>query len=868
MKRGSDDMPGGKTPRGKTRGGRPEEPPPPSRRSSALFYRLAELQIDRPWLLLALAALLVLGSLSLALRLEVRPGFEALLPETRPSVQELNRVKEKTAGVSTVFVSLEGDDTAALRKAADALVVEVRAIGRPWVGSAESGVHEALDFLKPRVGLYGDLDKLQKLAAKIDERWEYEVGKASDMLLEEEDGAYVPPEITADTLREHFGVDDAQTDRYPDGYYQSPDGKTVIVVVRSAVLGTDYDKGNETLARIEAAVARVDLKSYHPSLTHGLSGDLVSSIAEYNAINEDLTDVGLLGALLIVSVVFLFYMRGRTLLSMVITIGIGVSVTFGFTEFLVGQLNMATGFLFTIIAGNGINSGIIYMARFLEARRHGEDVRTAVRVAHRDTWLPTLTAGLAASAAYASLIVTEFRGFRDFGLIGGVGMIVCWVCTYLFLPSILIIAERVAPLSESRSGLFGLMPKTALGGARFGQPFAAIVARAPRLATLTGVVVTLVAVAATVVWVRNDPMEYDLTNLRTDPSNREDQIRRADQAREVTGHVGYDAMAILVESQSQVPLLVTALEARRDAAPADQKPFLAVHTLQELIPPEQAEKLPILQSIKARVLKSKQRGFIEDEDFEKIAPHLPPDDLKPFGVDELPEGMARAFTEADGRRGRIVYISPLDPDMAEDAHYLFRWADSYRHTELSDGSVVRGSGRAVIFADIWEAIIGDVPKAVMVSLVLTLVVVALAFRKGFALGAVMLSLIAGVAWMTGLLAAGGVRLNFLNFIALPITFGIGVDYAVNVMQRYRREGAGGALKAVRETGGAVVLCSLTTTLGYLALVNSMNHAVRSLGVAAVLGEVACLLTAVIVLPSALVWRDQAKRSRETATAAS
>ena len=101
-----------------------------------------------------------------------------------------------------------------------------------------------------------------------------------------------------------------------------------------------------------------------------------------------------------------------------------------------------------------------------------------------------------------------------------------------------------------------------------------------------------------------------------------------------------------------------------------------------------------------------------------------------------------------------------------------------------------------------------------------------------------------------------VKLNFLNFIALPITFGIGVDYAVNVMQRYRHEGPGGALTAVRETGGAVVLCSMTTTLGYLALVGSVNYAVRSLGTAAVLGEIACLLAAVIVLPAALTWRDQ------------
>ena len=63
------------------------------------------------------------------------------------------------------------------------------------------------------------------------------------------------------------------------------------------------------------------------------------------------------------------------------------------------------------------------------------------------------------------------------------------------------------------------------------------------------------------------------------------------------------------------------------------------------------------------------------------------------------------------------------------------------------------------------------------------------------------------------------------------------------------------ITAVRQTGGAVILCSLTTTLGYLALVSSVNYAVRSLGIAAVLGEVCCLLAAVLVLPAARLWRD-------------
>jgi hypothetical protein len=706
--------------------------------------------------------------------------------------------------------------------------------------------------------MYAPLKDLEQLRDDVEERYQWEVGKATGATLEldEEDA---PPKIDVEQLKKRFGVKDDQFEQYPDGYFQSKDGRTVVVAIQSAVLGTEYDKGHETLGKIREAVERVDPDSLHPSIRYGFTGDLVSSIAEYTAINDDLTEVGMLGAVLIVGVVFLYYLRGRTLLSMILTIGIGVSITFGATELLVGQLNLATGFLFTIIAGNGINFGILYMARYLETRRMGVDTKGAIRLAHRDTWLPTLTTAAAAAAAYASLLVTEFRGFRDFGIIGAVGMVVCWTCTYLFLPSILVLTERVTPLDLDKSGLFGLLPKATAAGTRFGVPFAALVSRAPRFCAIAGGVLTVISIAAAVRWIKHDPMEYDLENLRSEPRARAEEQRLSVLAQQITGFVGYDGMAILTERPEQVPELIAKLGAKRDAAPADQKPFAAVHTLQDFVPEDQAAKIPILLSIKDKIMRARKRGLVNDKDFAAIEPFLPPDTLEPFDYKALPDDLARAFTERDGTRGRIVYVSPNPHELLSDAHYLFRWAESYRHTELSDKSVVRGSGRAVIYADIWAAVLQDVPRAVGVSLVLTLIAVALAFRRGLASTLVMGALLAGVMWMAGLLAVGGIRLNFLNFIALPITFGIGVDYAVNVMQRYRREGRGGAITAVRETGGAVVLCSMTTTLGYLALVRSMNHAVRSLGVAAVVGEVACVLAAVVVLPAVLEWRDRYSR---------
>ena len=109
---------------------------------ASFLDRLAKLQVKRPIvpLLIAFALAAICGVL--AMRLTVATGFEALLPEKRSSVKELDRVAKRTNGVSSLFIVLEGGPetpSEAMRRAGDALVPELAKIGSPWVGSAEDG---------------------------------------------------------------------------------------------------------------------------------------------------------------------------------------------------------------------------------------------------------------------------------------------------------------------------------------------------------------------------------------------------------------------------------------------------------------------------------------------------------------------------------------------------------------------------------------------------------------------------------------------------------------------------------------------------------------------------------------------------------
>jgi predicted RND superfamily exporter protein len=173
-----------------------------------------------------------------------------------------------------------------------------------------------------------------------------------------------------------------------------------------------------------------------------------------------------------------------------------------------------------------------------------------------------------------------------------------------------------------------------------------------------------------------------------------------------------------------------------------------------------------------------------------------------------------------------------------------------------------------VFSDVLDAIEHDGPRATALSLAGVVLLVGVAFglgrrsRRSLAdAGWVLAALGVGVLWFGGLAGFLDLKLNMLNFIALPITFGIGVDYATNIFQRRRADQARSIADVVRTTGGAVALCSLTTILGYSSLLVARNQALISFGVLADLGEVACLFAALFALPAVLRWRELWKQRR-------
>ena len=272
-------------------------------------------------------------------------------------------------------------------------------------------------------------------------------------------------------------------------------------------------------------------------------------------------------------------------------------------------------------------------------------------------------------------------------------------------------------------------------------------------------------------------------------------------------------------------------------------------------PDAQQRKLDLIAQIR-KLTHDPALEVLNDKERADLAKIDPPDGLRLVQPSDLPPLARRPFTESDGTIGRVVLVYAAEHGISVwNGRDLLRIASVLQHLHLPNGKVVETSGSAVVFGAMIRSVLRDGPIATVASLIAVIVIVAFTIRPALAVVMAIGTLILGVLLMVGAAGWAQVHVTFLNFIALPITFGIGAEYALNVITRYREERA--ILPAVVSAGAAVALCSWTTIVGYGSLLAARNRALQGFGMMAILGEVACLSAAIVALPALLTWRARA-----------
>jgi uncharacterized protein len=151
------------------------------------------------------------------------------------------------------------------------------------------------------------------------------------------------------------------------------------------------------------------------------------------------------------------------------------------------------------------------------------------------------------------------------------------------------------------------------------------------------------------------------------------------------------------------------------------------------------------------------------------------------------------------------------------------------------GVRVRVTGNPALNHEEMIGIAWNVGVAGIASFLLVLVVLQRALRSLRMVGAAGLTLLVGLVWTAGFAALAVGRLSVVSISFGVLFIGLGVDFAIHLGMHYaewRRDGLAhteAARRAAEQVGPALVLCALTTSIGFFAFVPTDYRGVAELG---------------------------------------
>ena len=161
------------------------------------------------------------------------------------------------------------------------------------------------------------------------------------------------------------------------------------------------------------------------------------------------------------------------------------------------------------------------------------------------------------------------------------------------------------------------------------------------------------------------------------------------------------------------------------------------------------------------------------------------------------------------------------------------------------------TGLPLVNRELADRFLPQFAKGLAIGTVIVVALVFMAFRN-WRLSLLSLAPTAvGIVWAAGALALAGIALDLFALFAVVTLVGIGVDYGVHVVHRYRERGD--SRQAVEELAPVILVAAAITLLGYGTLVTSSYPPLRSIGLVSAVSIVTLAAASLFVLPAILAF---------------
>ena len=818
---------------------------------------------------IGVAVLLTVASLYLAQNLRIDTDFAKLLPPSHESVQALNELRRTVGGEDKAAVAVESPSFAANKRFIEDLIPRVleaqgEGYAQPFFRRAEYERDAA--FLRDNALYFASDAELDTLEAFLDDKVRDAKKEANPFALDlQVEGAPAQQDSSGERLQQIY--QNLTVSRYTI----SPDSTVMAVEFYPAGSRTDVGFIGDAYAALEREVEALNPASYNAQMEVTMAGGLLRQRVQVQAIRNDvLGSFGYgMGAVILFVTLYFFYKAYRAragkafdarvllvegvrtpVLAIVIALPLLMSLAWtGAVGYLAFEtLNLMTATLGLVLFGLGIDFGIHFYARYTEERATGAGVARAAEETFVSTGQAIAVGALTTAAGLFVLSVADFRGFSEFGLLAGVGVLFALVSMTLVLPALLSLFEgvRLLDLGPARAGTHA-----ARGEGRF--PAARPIVAVSTLAAVAGLTLALAGFVN---------FEYDFGELEPEYAAYEAKDAVVERATSASSTGGGDKpnnpAYILTDDRSDVAAITRAVrqKMRRDTL---SPTIHSVESLQERFPLREDSaraKLDRIADIRSRLNENKYLKRDSSRGMQRL--RRAAQTRRPIPTDSVPEYLKGRFTSKQGEVGGFVMIYPSVGLSDGEASMAFR--EDVGTIETADGRVYHAGSTPLGAAAMLELMIAEAPWMVLATFVIVAGLMGVNFRSVRWALLALVPLVVGVIWMLLAMALTGVQLSFYNLVVLPAVLGIGNDAGVHLAHRYREEGPGSIIQVLRSTGEHVAMGSLTTMIGFGGLLLSFHPGLRSIGLLAVIGIGTTLLSALVFLPALMQWLEDRRQA--------
>ncbi len=151
----------------------------------------------------------------------------------------------------------------------------------------------------------------------------------------------------------------------------------------------------------------------------------------------------------------------------------------------------------------------------------------------------------------------------------------------------------------------------------------------------------------------------------------------------------------------------------------------------------------------------------------------------------------------------------------------------------------------------------DMAKLMPIIGLFIIICLFIAFRNGRAIAISFAALGVGVTWTYGTMGYMGIALNTLNMTIVPLIMGVGIDYAIHMINEFIEHKSKGSSDAEsfsyagERAGLAMFIATLTTVLGLIVMIVSPSLLMAQLGFLSAVAISAIYILTITFIPAAL-----------------